>query len=138
MNLEQASISLREHFPAGSVANLRKEEQMLEKFGKVAFTGFGICLLLAIGGIIYWIITKVILSGNQPLAGILIIAFIIFAALALGYVYWNEALKEKRQKLNMPGERELPSPATGQLEEGIFDPVPSVTEHTTSRLTVKK
>ena len=73
---------------------------MLEKFGNIAFTGFGVAIITAIGAIIYVILSKMVFSGTQPFAGILMVLFIFFAVLSLGYVVFSQALKEKREKLN--------------------------------------
>lgn len=64
----------------------------------------------------------------------------MFAALSLGYVIWNEALKEKRQKAdNAPGLSVLPETPTAKLlDEPWFEPVQSVTENTTKLLPVEK
>lgn len=140
MNLEKSAASLLEQFPAGDRLDLKREEQMLEKFGKVAFTGFGIVIAIAIASIIYYIATKMIVSGSQPLAGVLLIAFIIFAGLALGYVFWQESLKEKRKKHEATPARDLRSAQTGKLlPESDLEPVPiSVVEGTTDLLPAKK
>ena len=39
-----------------------------------------------------------ILSGTQPWAGALLVAFMVFAGLTLAYVIFSEDLKERRQK----------------------------------------
>lgn len=55
MNLEQSATSLLEQFPGKERLDLKREEQLSEKFGKVAFTGFGIVIAIAIISFIYWI-----------------------------------------------------------------------------------
>ena len=137
MNLEQASQSLLEQFPGGESIDLARREQMLERFGQIAFGGFGIVLLLAVAGMIYTIVTKMVLGGEQPWAGVLLIAFIIFAVLSLTYVIFNEDLKEKRKKsLHSPPVQPTPdSVVTGKLlDEGHLEPIPTVTENTTDLL----
>ena len=138
MNLESAAASLLEQYPDGSHAEMKRQERALERFGKVAFTGFAVALFLGVIAICYTIINKMILSDTQPLAGGLFLAFVIFSALGLAYVIWNESLKEKRAKLNQPRELpppipnlELPAPDTNDLI-----PVPSVVEDTTKLLKV--
>lgn len=140
MNLEGAAASLLEQFPDGQRSELQKQERNLERFGAVAFTGFGIVLLIGILGLLYWIFDKMVISEADPLAGILLMAFIVFAALTLGYVYRLEALKEKRANLGKHPNPELPAPTTGKLlEESKFEPVPtSVVEGTTELLKVER
>ena len=139
LNLEDTAKSLLLQIPSAETANLIRRERLLEKFGNIAFTGFGIVLLIAIGGIIYAIITGMILSGKNPWAGILMVAFIIFAALTLSYVVFNEDLKEKKQKLSLRAQNELSEtkPTGRLLEEKPFEPVPSVVENSTELLLVE-
>ena len=134
MHLKAAAESLKEWVPQRE--DLARREQMVERFGQFAFGGFGIVLLVAVGGMIYTIITKMVLSGDQPWAGILLIAFIIFAVLALAYVMFNEDLKEKRKKARPAPPSELPlSAVTGKLlEEKEFETIPTVIEDTTELL----
>ncbi|MFN0139852.1 MAG: hypothetical protein ACKVQW_07160 [Pyrinomonadaceae bacterium] len=137
MNLEGSAASLLEQFPDGSRSELQRQEKLLERFGNIAFTGFGLVIFLAICGMIYWIITKTIMSGEQPLAGILLIAFLVFAALSLGYVIRRESLNEQRAKLaNTPAPpTDFPGATTRKLvNESTIEPVPSVVENTTELL----
>ncbi len=140
MNLEQTSASLLEQFPGKERLDLKHEEKLLEKFGKVVFTGFGIIIAIAILSFIYLIMTKMALSGTEPLAGIMLMAFIVFACLSLGYVFWQESLKEKRQKIEITLAHHLDSPQTGKLlPETEIVPVPSsIVEDTTELLHKKK
>lgn len=136
MNLETTAQSLLEQFPQGERPDLVRREEMLERFGRVAFGGFGIVLVIAVVGIIYAIFTKMVLAGEQPWAGILLIAFIVFAALSLTYVVFAEDLKEKRRRAALPQPQELHPPvATGKLlGEREFETIPTVTENTTDLL----
>lgn len=136
LNLEKTAESLVEQLPTAQKANLLKQERRLETFGNIAFGGFGIVLLLGIAGLVYYIFTTMVLAGNQPLAGVLLINFIIFAALCLIYVVFREDLKEKKQKINPHIDKELEGTRdTGKLlDEGNLQPVSSVTEHSTDLL----
>jgi len=139
LNLEKSAESLLEQLPNAQNANLLRQTQMVEKFGNVALGGFGVVLLTAVSAIIYFIISKMILTGVNVLAGILLIAFLIFAILSLFFVILNESVKEKKAKTNpalndeLTGKRE-----TGKLlEEKHFEPVQSVTENSTEFLFTK-
>jgi hypothetical protein len=140
MNLEASARSLREWEPSAESADLIRREQRIERFGQFAFGGFGIVLLVAVAGIIYTILTKMVLAGTQPLVGILLIAFIIFAVLTLGYVAFNEDLKERRKKSRWSSPAEIEAAVvTGKLlEEKEFEAVPTVTENTTELLPTRK
>lgn len=140
LNLERTAESLLEQIPSAENAKLLKRERNLEKFGNIAFGGFGVVLLTAIVAIIYLIITKVILTGNSVFGGIILIAFIVFAALTLTYVALNEDLKERKQKANPTLKNELSGKqvAANLLEDRPFEPIPSVTEDTTKLLFAEK
>lgn len=139
LNLEQTSISLLEQLPNAQAANLTARERRLEKFGAIAFGGFGIVIGLAVLGIIYAILTGMILSGKQPWIGVLLVLFIVFALLSVSYVIFAEDLKERKNKLKSNAANELASPDTGKLlHEGIVEPVPSVTEDSTELLPARK
>jgi hypothetical protein len=139
MNLEPAAQSLREQFPSGNRPDLDRRERRLEKFGALAFTGFMVVIVFAVLGMIYAILDRFVFSGDNPLAGLIMMAFLIFAMLTLAYVVFREDLKEKRRKVGYDhahGPVELPTPVvTGRLlEEKDFEPIPTVTENTTDLL----
>ena len=138
MNLEGTAALLLEQYPEGSHNSLQRQERALERFGKFAFTGFSVAAGLGVVAICYTIMTKMILSGTQPLAGVLFLAFVIFGALGLAYVIWNESLKEKRAKLKSARELPTPEPNLQLRERDTNDlyPVPSVVEDTTKLLKI--
>ncbi len=140
LNLEQTSISLLEQLPNAQAANLTARERRLEKFGAIAFGGFGIVIGISVLGIIYAILTGMILSGKQPWFGVLLILFIVFGLLTVSYIIFSEDLKDRKNKLKSNASHaELPSADTGKLlQESFVEPVPSVTEVSTELLTVKK
>ena len=136
LNLEVSAASLLEQIPSAEAGKLLKREQKIKKFGNIAFGGFGLVVLIAIAAFIYLIVTKMILTGENVFAGILLCGFMIFAALALAYVGFMEDLKERKQKTNPALQNELAEPRdTGKfLEEKPFEPTASVTENTTDLL----
>lgn len=134
MNLETSVRSLMEQFPDGARGDLQKQEQRLERFGTIAFGGFGVVILALVGAIIYKVFTELILGGSNVVLGIFAIAFLIFAMLTLAYVVFRESLKEKREKLNPHLHESLPDAHTAKLPDGAgFGPA-SVTENTTELL----
>jgi len=141
LNLEPAAISLREQRPGTPQVELQRQERSLERFGNVAFTAFGIVLLLGFLAILYAVYENMIATGRRPWTGSLIILFLITAAMSLGYVFWREHLNDKRQKLqNTSAPESLTTTATtGKLlNESTIEPVPSVVEDTTKLLTGEK
>lgn len=139
LNLEQTALSLLEQIPSAESAALLKRQKYLEKFGGIAFGGFGVVILVAVSAIIYYIFTKVILSGNSVFGGILLIAFIVFAMLTLAYVIFNEELKEKMHKANPALNNELADrhDTAKLLADKPFEPAASVTENSTELLYTK-
>src|SRR5688572_4391541 len=79
MNLELSASSLLEQYPDRQRFDLQKQERSLEAFGNLAFGGLGVIVGLSICGFIYLIVTRMILSGTQPVAGVLFALFLIFA-----------------------------------------------------------
>ena len=140
MNLESAAASMLEQYPDGAHAKFKRQERNLERFGAVAFTGFAVVVVIFVLGLLYAILTKMILSDTQPYVGALLMAFIIFAALTLTYVIKRESLKEQREKLKNP--RELPTPTPNlqlrELDTNDLIPAPSVVEGTTELLEIKR
>ena len=136
LSLEQTSESLREQLLGNPKLNLSRQERALEKFGSVAFTGFGIAVAFGIGVLIYTVLTSMVLSGTRTVFGLFLIAFILFAGLSLGYVFWRESLKEKRESLNPAHQPETDSrPTVRELGDAErFVPVQSVVEQTTDLL----
>lgn len=140
MNLESVAESLLLQFPNAQQAALQRQEKMLERFGSFVFGGFAAILGLGAIGLIVGIILTMVVSGRDPVKGILLALFITFASLALSYVLLNESLKEKRKKLQANSVAAFPpSPETGKLlETGDLEPIPSVVDDTTDLLYVEK
>lgn len=139
MTLEAALASLREWSPSAESTQLTQRHQRLERFGQFALGGFGVMLLLGFLGLLYTIFTKMVLVGSQPLAGLVLIAFLIFAVLSLAYVVFKENLKEKQRNRPAGRQEAEPSPISAKLiEEREFTPVPTVTENTTDLLPTRE
>jgi hypothetical protein len=136
LNLTDIAASFLQQLPQGGSAGIQKQERMLERFGQVAFGGFGVVVLTAIAGIIYWIVTKVILTGESFWGGILLIAFMVFAALTLAYVFLRESINEKKQKIS-PQIAGGPEVSVPRLGDAAFQPAVSVIEDTTDLLPVE-
>ena len=139
INLEKTAESLLEQIPNAQNANLLRKEKAIEKFGNFALGGFGLVILTGTVAIIYFIFEKMILTGNNVLFGILLIFFVVFAALSLAFVMFNESLKERKAKINPA----LPNELTGVrdtgklLEDKPFETVAGVTENSTELLFVE-
>ena len=94
MNLEQTNLSISEQF--GQVENVdqNKWDTGLDMIGKIGFGGF--CAVTGVGTIwlIYTIVSKMILSGTQPVIGVLLARF-QFRFADLIFVY--SARQQRRQ-----------------------------------------
>jgi len=136
LNLEKSAESLLLQCSDEQNASLVKQSQTVEKFGNFALGGLGVVLLMAVSALIYFVFSKMILTGANILAGILIISFLVFAILSLAFVYLNEATKEKKAKTNsLPSDELTGKSETGKLlEEKYFEPAASVTENSTELL----
>lgn len=138
MNLEQTAITLTEQFGDEPGLSSRSIDRLFENLGKVALGGFGAVIVIGIGYLLYTILIRFILSGTQITFGVFLMLFIIFAALSLVYVIFNESKKDRkhpRVRDTMPNE--LAAPDTGKLlTEPTHLPIPSVIEDTTDLLTV--
>ncbi len=138
MNLEQTVSSLSEQYGTDFDKAVAGWDRFFNVLGKVGFGGFLVIAAIGIIALLYTIVTKMILSGTQPWFGIFVAGFIIFAALTLVWVFYNESQKDKKKKL--PAAAVLPEavPTTGKL---LIDPIEkpaSVTENTTNLLPVEK
>jgi hypothetical protein len=141
MNLTDTIVSFMQQFPSGTDMSIQRKEQLLDKFGQVAFGGFGLAIFAGVGAIIYLIITKMILDGKSVWSGVLLLAFVVFAALSLAFVFLRETLNDQKQKLNpqLTGNEPslIVSRAAGSLSDAAFQPAQSVIENTTDLLPVE-
>ena len=138
MNLEQTAISFRDH-STDVIEKRQREEKRLERFGKVAFGGLGVVAVLAVCGILYYVLTKMVLTGTQPWAGVVFFLVIVFASLSLAYVIWRQSMREKWAKVQKQRSADINQPImTTQLLGDPIEPPASVIERTTELLEIKK
>jgi MFS family permease len=139
MNLEQIAAAMTDQYPTGSMHELDRKEKQLERFGRIAFGGFGIVIGIAVIGLIVTIFSKMILTGSQFWVGIVLVAFIVFAALALAFVFLNEDLKERRKAMARPAAKDsgLGAVTNELLLQPPASQFVSVTEDTTELLSVE-
>ncbi|MGI8641656.1 MAG: zinc-ribbon domain-containing protein [Pyrinomonadaceae bacterium] len=139
LNLEKSAESLIEQMPSAQTANLLKHEKLIEKFGNFALGGLGVVGLIALTAGLYVLVTKIIVTGTNVFAAILLIAFFVFGLLSLIFVIFNETLKEKKQKINPTLGNELAQKkdTAKLLEDKPFEPAASITENSTELLYTK-
>ena len=87
---------------------------------------------------IFYLVSKVLVTGTNVYAAILLIGFIVFGLLSLVFVILNESLKEKKAKAKPALNNELMEKKdTGRLlENKPLEPIPSVTENSTELLPI--
>jgi hypothetical protein len=142
MNLEQTAVALTEQFGEDQGFPQRKIDRFFENLGKFAFGGFGTVLVIGIGFLIYTIVIQLMLEGTRIAFGVFLILFIVFAALSLTYVIYNEFKKDRKTFGNSRALKQAQIvegvPDTGKLLREPTDmPIPSVIEDTTDLLHVE-
>lgn len=138
LNLEKTAESLLEQIPSAESAKLLKQQRNLERFGSVAFGGLVLVLVVGIQFLLFYIFAKLVLTGGNVVGGIILMAFIVFAALTLVYVFLTEELREKKQNAKAVLQNQVEAKDTAKLLEGKpFEPIPSVIENTTDLLFVE-
>ncbi len=139
LNLEKSAESLLEQMPSAQTANILRHEKTVERFGNFALGGLGVVGLISVTAIIFYLVQKFIVSGTNIYVGLLLISFFIFAILSLVFVIFNEAVKEKRAKINytLTDAPHEPKNTGNLLEEKPFEPAASVVENSTELLYTK-
>lgn len=142
MNLESTAVTLAEQFGTGHDSG-RPIDRFFENLGKFAFGGLGTVLAIGIGFLLYYIFTQILLEGSRAAFGVFLMLLVVFASLALVYVFYNESRKDKMKAVRagaseLQATPELAAPDTGKLlNEPSQTPIPGVTEGTTDLLKVE-
>lgn len=139
MNIEQTAIELAEQFGDDREDSEKTVDRFFRGLGKFAFGGLGIVILIGIGFLLYTIFMQLILEGSRIEFGIFLMVFIVFAALSLAYVFYNEIKKDRKQsRPSEASQKEFSAPDTRSLlNEPSQIPIPSIVEDTTDLLTVE-
>lgn len=135
LKLDAISQAVAEQTPSNEFAQLLKRKQLFEKLGIVSLSAFGLIglsFLIAIA-----VIYKMMLFGADVLFLSGFIAFMVFGLLSAFFFNYPK-LFMNFEKLNprlSPDETEQISQPTNKLiEDKPFEPVGSVTEHSTELL----
>ena len=135
LNLNAISQVVAELWPSEENAVLQRRKRILEKFGFAALAIAGLIGLMSL--IFAAALYKLILFGPEFMfwaSAIALMVFLMVAAVLIGY----SKLFMRFEKVNpqLAHLDESPSiPTTGKLlEDRFFEPVPSVTEHSTELL----
>lgn len=141
MNLLQTVESLAAQFGTGHDAQTAKVENFFNQLGKFAFGGFGAVVVIGIGILLVTTFNKFIGNGSNIMIGVFLMLFLVFAALSLVYVIYNESRKDNqalRKAVEPSNAPEIALRDTGKLLNEPTDlPIPSVIEDTTDLLHVE-
>lgn len=141
LNLEKTAESLLIQIPAAQSAKLTKQEKLLDMFGKIAFGGFGIVVLLSVALFLFALFQAMIIKGgsSERIIGILIFLGIIFVILLISYSVLLQVRKSKKRQMRDEESDQLEAVKTAELlEEKPFIPISSVVEETTDSLYVEQ
>lgn len=135
LKLDAISQAVADQFPSKEYAALQRRKELFEKLGLYSLSASG---LIGLSFLLFWVAYyKLILFGPEALFWSAAGAFIGFLLLS-GFFSNYPKLFMKFEKLNSqmsPREESMPAPETGKLiEDRYFEPVPSVTEHSTELL----
>jgi hypothetical protein len=136
LSLEKTALSLSEQLPARVDQSIQRQKERLEKLGVAALSvfGFGVLSLL-----LFLMGQKLIGKGAFGLLAMLGVVIMIVCGLGSVILFarakdLDEKASKRRQQNLMSG-----SETTKELlSEGHFEPVPTVTEHTTELLAANK
>ena len=129
--------SIREQLPAKPDASLEAQKNKLERLGVAALSVFGLGFL---GLLIYSVGYKLMLTQGKVLAGLAMLALLVFLGCGLlSVIHFARAneLKEANSRLRGPDELGESSPTANLLNEAQVEPLPTVTERTTELLFAK-
>ena len=122
--------SLAEQAPARTDESLKERKRKIERWLFVAFvSGFTPLVFLIVGLIIY----NVIILEGAVFKGLLFLTIILGPVTALALFFYREFLREVLAK-SQRSQLSLSEPNAKLLPESHFEPISSVTEHTTEML----
>ncbi|MBK8811888.1 MAG: hypothetical protein IPN69_14325 [Acidobacteria bacterium] len=138
-NLETSIRSLQEQ--AGNLS-IPLGRRIATAMGAIGFAGLAVVFLVGFGYLGFLLISRFILSGEieKVVLGIVLLALIVFGALALAFIVSEETRKRAERDLprSTPPDEIEARTATYLPEARDFDLVPSVVEDSTELLGVRK
>lgn len=134
--MEQIAQSLAEQVPARREESLQERKRKIERWLSLAFaSGFVPLIIFLVGMIIY----NVIILEGALLKGILFLGILLGPAIALALLFYREFLREALARRRMSQLTSSETERAGKLlPESHFEPIPSITEQTTERLTAER
>jgi hypothetical protein len=135
LGLEKIAQSLAEQAPTRLDEGLQKRQRKIERWLFITFLGGFTPLILVI---VWLIIYNLIILEGDVLKGLLFLSMVLGPAVALLLLFYRESLRKalaerqrSRQALSQT------EPTTKALPESHFEPISSITEHTTEILVAK-
>ena len=136
LSLDKIVQSLTEQLPPGQVdRNLEQRQQTVDRWLVIAGVA---AAAIFIGGILWTIIYKLIIIKGSVAEGLGFLAFILLAvAVGVLAIYRDSLMQSSKHKLPEPSPA-LSAETGPLLTESCQEPLPSVTERTTSLLNKDK
>ena len=137
LGLDKIAHSLGEQLPARIDETLVAQKERFEKLGVAALSVFGLGLLSIF---VYLAGKELIQKGDLREALFTLGLFVMFACGLISVFLFAKAkeLGDKAKQRQLPGPTEKPGSTKELLNEGDFEPVPTVTERTTELLFAEK
>ena len=129
--------AVSEQLPTKPDLSLQAQKNKLERLGMTALSIFGLGFL---GLLLYGVGYKLMLTQGKILAGLGVLALLVFIGCGLlSVILFAKAneLKEANSKVRKPDELGESLPTANLLNEGQLEPLPTVTERTTELLFAK-
>ncbi|MEP6847361.1 MAG: hypothetical protein ABI999_00790 [Acidobacteriota bacterium] len=135
LKLDAVSLVVADQFPSVEYAAFQRRRHMFERLGHgaLAISGLTALMLLIFAAALY----KLILLGPEILFGSAIVALVVFLLLSVVLIGYSRLFVrfEKVDRQPAPLDESIPTQTTGKLlQDRFFEPVPSVTEHSTDLL----
>jgi hypothetical protein len=139
MNLGSTASALADQFPSGSPDEFAVQDRRTRLFGLIAVGSVVLVVGASLLALIYTIVTRMILTGREPVTGVLSILMIISLILVLAYVVYLVDLKMKRRQREFALRSSSPTESvTSKLvNESADSSVASIVEDTTDLLAVE-
>lgn len=137
LSLEKVAESVAEQRPATELSkHLKDRQRQTERLLPIIL---GSMFTIFVGAVLWALVYKIIILKGEVLEGVIFLALIVAAVIALLLVVYRESLLEAATKRQLSQTTSPLSEPTGKLlPESDLEPVPSVTERTTDLLFAEK
>jgi zinc ribbon protein len=139
LKLDAISQAVADQFPSKEYAALQRRKELFEKLGLFSLSAAG---LIGLGFLLFKVAYfKLILFGPDVLfwsSAIALIGFLLLSVFFFNYPKLFMKFEKLNSRLSPPEESTLTASTNKLIEDRPFEPVPSVTEHSTELLHTPK